>query len=131
MQRLRRPNNRNCDATLHSVALNERASTTRLNKPWYSILKQKHEQIPTIYPQLSGMNNWLCTVITIFAQRFNICSPKFRGRRPLSLPPGYAPSNSDKWLRGFCPFVVIANPLTSRTGHEKTFLAWLAKSATD
>jgi len=29
------------------------------------------------------MNNWFSMVTTIFAQRFNICSPKFGGRRRL------------------------------------------------
>jgi len=26
--------------------------------------------------QLSGLNNWFYVVITIFAQHFNVCSPK-------------------------------------------------------
>jgi len=30
----------------------------------------------TSYLQLSGLNNWFYVVMTIFAQHFNICSPK-------------------------------------------------------
>jgi len=66
--------------------------------------------------------------MTIFAKRFNICSPKFWERLHLSRPPG---CNSGWWLCGFDSSVAIANPQTAQAGHEKTNLAWLAKSATD
>jgi len=33
----------------------------------------------TSYLQLSGMNNWLCASMTIFAQRFNILQSKTWG----------------------------------------------------
>jgi len=49
--------------------------TMRLNKPWCWTLTQDISQ-NTNYLQLDGMDNWLCAVITMFTQRFNICSPK-------------------------------------------------------
>jgi len=36
------------------------------------------------YLQLGEKNNWLYAVMTIFLQRFSICSLKFWGRRRLS-----------------------------------------------
>jgi len=31
------------------------------------------------YLLLGGINNWLYVIMTIFAQRLSICSPKFEG----------------------------------------------------
>jgi len=57
-------------------------------------LTQKLQQ-NTSYLQLGGMINPLYAVMTIFAQRLNICSSKFeRSTAPIA-PPGYAPDNSD------------------------------------
>jgi len=59
-----------------------------------SALTQKRRQ-NTNYLQLGGMIKWLYAVMTIFAQRFNICGSKFeRSTAPIA-PPGYAPGNSD------------------------------------
>jgi len=38
--------------------------------------------------ELGGMNNWLYAVMAIFAQRFNICNPKFWRQLRLSTAPG-------------------------------------------
>jgi len=64
----------------------------------------------TSYIQLSGLNNWIYVVITIFAQHLIICSPKLMEWRRLLPPPGYASANSDWWLCGFEPCVAVANP---------------------
>jgi len=78
------------------------------------------------------MNNWLYAVMTIFAQRFNTCSPRFGGKMKASLPsPGYAPGSSNWWPCGFDPFFAISKPQTAHAGNEQTKLTWLAKSATD
>jgi len=49
------------------------------------------------YQQLGRMNNCFYGVMTVFAQQFNYCNLAMLG-------------NSDLWLRGFHPFVAIANP---------------------
>jgi len=68
-----------------------RGSTTRLSKARYSALKQKLWQ-NTNYLQLGGINNWFYAIMTIFVQRFSICSSKF----------GETPSPSaPTWLRAW------------------------------
>jgi len=57
----------------------------------------------TSYLQLGGINNWLYTVMTIFAQRFNICSQKLgtdRAFRPQLTPRMAAVTNDfDSFLQ--------------------------------
>jgi len=47
----------------------------------HSALMQKLQQ-NTNHLQLDGMINWVYTVMTVFAQRFNICSSKFERSTP-------------------------------------------------
>ena len=80
-----------------SVALNHyvvarRPSTTHCTQQ--SALTQKLRKNIN-YLQLGGMNNWLYAVMTIFAQRFNICSPKVGGVTALFPSLGYALGNSN------------------------------------
>jgi len=51
-----------------------RRASTKRGAP-VSATTQKLRQ-NTSYLQLGGINNWLYTVMTIFAQRFNICNQK-------------------------------------------------------
>jgi len=70
----------------------------------------------TSYMQLSGMNNWFCVVITIFAQHLNIFRPKLVEWRRLLPPLGDASSNCNSYwwlLCGFEAFVATANPSTT------------------
>jgi len=66
------------------------------------------------------MTNWLYAVITIFAQRFNICCANFGGRRRISPSSGYTPmaTVTDGYVVLFF-FVAIRNPYISHVGHEK------------
>jgi len=82
-----------------SIAMNHcvvarRASTNHVLTSQQSALTHKLRQNAS-YLQLGGMINWLYAVMTIFAQRFNICSSKFERSTALIAPPGYAPCNSD------------------------------------
>jgi len=61
---------------LNYYVLARRASTNHC----LSALKQKLWP-STSYLQLDGMNIWLHAVMTVFGQRFNICSPKFVERQ--------------------------------------------------
>jgi len=73
------------------------------------------------------MNNWLYAVMTIFTHRFNICSPKFDGRRCLSPPPGYAPGSSDDGYVVLNPFLLQLQTRRHLTPATKTNLAWLGQ----
>jgi len=64
----------------------------------------------TSYLPLSRLKNWFYVVITIFAQQFNICSPKLVEWRRLLPPPGDSSGNIYLWLCGFEPFVGTAHP---------------------
>ena len=86
-----------------SVALNHNVVARRPSTnhgTQQSALTQKLRQ-NTSYLQLGGVNIRLYTAMTIFAQRFNICSSKFETEygafRPARV---YATGNSDCW--SFC-----------------------------
>jgi len=75
-----------------SVALNDYDVVARraaANHGTHSAVSSKRKlQQNTSYLQLGGMINWLDAVMTILAQRFNICSSKFERRMAPTASPG-------------------------------------------
>jgi len=82
-----------------TVALNHYVVVRRASSnhgTHYSAVSSNVETSPnTNYLQLGGMINRLYEVMTIFAQRFNVCSSKFESSTAPIAPPGYKPGNSD------------------------------------